>query len=136
MFPPSMHNASTPIAVTITPSQALVLLLINVLLIAVHFPICIATYRISRHTDTFILFFSETLTNTLALCCSTALAQVLALAMGPEESGLLMTRLLLTLPQGIATYPSMLHHLLIAANRAFSVLFPLLFKPFTHRSFD
>lgn len=118
-------NVTSRNAPSITLTEALALLIANALFIAIHVPICIATYRVSRKTSTFILFFSETLANTIALFCSVTVAQIIVLIMGSEAAHQIESRLVLSLPMGIAAYPSLALHLLIAVNRAFSVIFPL-----------
>src|SRR6185437_4801580 len=117
MYAPST-NVTSHVGPLTTPTEALVLLIVDALLIAIHVPICVATYRVSRKTDTFILFFSETLTNTVALGCSVTVAQILVLAIGSEAAHQAESRLVLSLSMGFAAYPSLVLHLLIAVNRA------------------
>jgi Serpentine type 7TM GPCR chemoreceptor Srx len=109
----------------LTPTEALALLIINVPLIIFHVPICVATYRASRKINTFILFFSETLTDALALSCSVTSSAILVLAMGTEAGNAFQSSLLCTMTSGLVAHLSLMHSLLIAVNRTFAVLFPL-----------
>ena len=85
-----------------------------------------AAYRVSRKVSTFILFFSEALTNSLSLVNSVVTVQILILVMGEAGAGnLFQTNLIFTTSGTLFTYSSLLHNLLIAVNWAFSVLFPL-----------
>lgn len=112
-----------------TPTQAWALLGISMALAIFHVPVCVGAYRVSRDMSMFILFFSESLTNAILLVSSVASSQVLLIGKNTWTEIPLLTAVrtngLMTLLQSLLTYSSLMHALLIASNRAFSVLFPL-----------
>jgi len=118
--------ANTTVSVTIiTQSETLTLLAVSTTMALLHVPICVAAYRVSRKVNTFIILLSETLTNTVSLLVTITLTQVQYLSMGVMEAdAFVRTNHLLIMFRSLLTYSSMLHNLLIAANRTFAVLFP------------
>lgn len=118
-------NANTTTATVIDDTQEVLALAFCALFFLLHIPVCVATYRVSRRVDSFILFFSLTVTDTY-LVFTLVVSETITLAIGGAAFAQLgQSTNLLSLVMTPLIYSSMLHNPVIALNRASSVIFPL-----------
>lgn len=121
----SSDNAtSSTLPPTLEREEVAILLAASVILALAHIPVCIAAYRVSRRVNTFILFFSETFTNAATLLSTVAATNGINLILGYDGTSDPDLAFLAPLTS-LFTFSTLLHNLLIAANRAFAVSLPL-----------